>query len=161
MVRAGTSLTFQVQGQTASYLPPDSSSLRASVIAFLSAYFFVEAVEVTTRGAAGRIMAGEFWNYDYSAIVTVSPRSDYGAVRDVGSVIQHAFYAASGGMPTVSTDFNETIGGTGSTPTPRIPVLDTIEDLPKLIIVGIVIIVGLIVFSPTGKALGQAGVKLS
>lgn len=152
MVRAGTSITYQVQGNTQSWYPPDPSSLRAGVIAFLSAYFFVETAEVNVRSVSSRIMSAEFWNYDYTAIVTVVPRSDYGSSRDIASVIQHAFYTATGGMPTVGTDFRDTIGGISEQGLPN-PFKD-LAKLPQMVIVGIVIIVGLIAFSPTGKALG-------
>lgn len=152
MVRGGTSITFQVQGGTASVLRPDVTQLRASVIAFLSGYFFVESVEINVRSLVGSIMAGEFWNYDYTAIVQLTTRGDYASSRDIASVIAHSFYAATGGMPTVSTDFRDSLGGITDQPGP--PLLDSLTNIPQLLVLGIVLIVGLIAFSPAGKALG-------
>lgn len=160
MVRAGQSVTLSVQGRTGGFFRPEAGAMRSDVIGFISAYFTVESVEINIRSALGSIAAGELWNYDYSALVTVKPRSDYGSPDDIASIVAHAFYITGGALPTVQvSSVSGSLGGVTSSGPDLGGALQSFADLPKILIVGIVALVAIIAFSPAGTKL--AGRKIA
>lgn len=159
MVRSGSTLTYYVEGQTGGVFRPEVGVLRSQVIATLSQHFTVREVTINVRTLLGSISALELWNYDYSAIVRITARMDYGHVDDIGSIIANAFYVAGGALPVVSSDWHDgPFGGIETTGPPIVEnVTRALTDLPKLLVFGAIAVVAIVAFSPLGKA----GVKFS
>lgn len=110
MIDAGRAITFDVQGTTGEYIPRSVSSVRAIVIDQLAPYFDVEDVAFQTSS----VLSDPFHslsNWPYRATVRALPLADYGDVRDVDSIVAHAFYEAAGNLPTVTASGYETPQG--------------------------------------------------
>lgn len=103
MVTAGSVITFAVNGTTGEYLPRSVGSVRALVIDGLTPYFDVEDVAFQTASLASDPFHA-LSNWPYTATVRAVVRADYGDIRDVDSIIVHAFYDATGNEPTVTAD---------------------------------------------------------
>lgn len=123
MIPGGTSLSYQITGQASVFSTffNDAAGVRSDVISALSAYFNVQNVTVDAESALEQYENLELTAWQYSATVTLVTRSDYGSVDDIGSVVAHAFFDATGYLPTVTNpDYGEpaqqaptTGGGTG------------------------------------------------
>lgn len=180
MVAAGSILTFDVQGQTGGIIPVDSTDLRSGVIDALTPKMNVNDVEITVGSTLSNVIDFQWLHYNYSAVVVVTTRVDYGQPGDVGSIIANAFYTAGGAVPSVTSRDAGQTQGPGITETGIIdgidlsgieggieglgksagsalsdlfkPLTDLLQNTETLIVVGIIVVVGLIAFSPTGKA---------
>lgn len=114
MVEGGRELTFDVQGTTGEYIPRAVDSVRAIVIDNLTPFFDVADVAITTSSVWSD-PAHALSNWPYRATVRATPRSDYGDIRDVDSIVVHAFAEATGNAPTVTATGHETAQGDAST----------------------------------------------
>jgi hypothetical protein len=56
-----------------------------------------------------------YWNWRYSAVVTVTTKAAYAKIEDVDSIVAHAFYEAGGELPTVTARGYEPAQGPGAT----------------------------------------------
>ena len=102
MVKAGSVITFTVIGTTGEYLPRAVGSVRAKVIDGLTPFFDVADVSFSTASLLADPFHS-FINWPYTATVRATVRADYGDIRDVDSIVAHAFYNASGNVPTVTS----------------------------------------------------------
>jgi hypothetical protein len=103
MIRRGETLTFTVIGRVGEYLPRTESSVRQYAIDGLTPFFDVLSVNLKTKTFLNDPLH-VVTNWEYTATVRVTVKADYGDVRDVDSVIAHAFYNAAGELPTVTSD---------------------------------------------------------
>jgi|SRR5882672_3181880 len=117
MVRAGDSLTFDVQGETGGFVPVDDTDLTAAVNDQLAQHFQVVRNDLTRGSAFSNIVTGQWLHWSYTAVVTVRLRGDYGSPADVGSIIANAFYNAGGAIPAVTSRELGESAGTGITTT--------------------------------------------
>jgi hypothetical protein len=101
MVKAGAVITFDVQGTTGEYLPRSADSVRAIVINGLTPFFDVQDVSIETDSFLSDPLH-YLSNWRYDATVRIKVLTDYGDIRDVDSVIGHAFYDGAGNLPTVT-----------------------------------------------------------
>lgn len=102
MVPAGSVLTFDVLGAAGEYLPRSPQQVRSDVIAGLTPFVDVIALDITRATFAGdplRFLS----NWPYSAVITIRTRVVHGATDDLARVIAHACYEAAGELPTVRT----------------------------------------------------------
>jgi hypothetical protein len=160
MVRAGTSLTIEVTGTAGSWWNPlnafeTENGIKADVRAALLPYMSVDRLDIDDRGISDVV------EWDYRATLTVRPKADYGAADDVASLVAHAFYEATGYLPSATV-------GSGSQPPLQPPafdpgaagkgIVDAITNLLKglqgtatLVIVGAVVLVVLVAKSGAVK----------
>lgn len=157
MVPAGSTITFSVVGTTAGLLPIDATDLRSRVVDRLGLFFTVLNCTIARGSTLGNIIDFQWLHWNYTATVTIKTRLAYGATDDVRSVIANAFYLAGGALPTVTTA-GETAGQVETTTGPDAfgGLKDLITNTELLIVGGLVLIVGLVVFSPAGKTAAGA-----
>lgn len=101
MIRHGIERTFDVQGQAGEFQPRTVAGVRSDVIDGLTPFFDVADVAIVTPSFLSDPTAF-FVDWRYAAVVRATPRADYGDVRDVDSIVAHAFYDAAGELPTVT-----------------------------------------------------------
>lgn len=102
MLRAGSQVTFDVQGSTGGMLPVDDTDLRNALISKLAAFFQVVNIAIVKGSMVSNIIDFQWFHWNYSATVTIVTRMDYGDVTDLRGVIANAFYDAGGAIPTVT-----------------------------------------------------------
>lgn len=104
MVEKGQSIRFQVQGNITVSLFGNStaSEVRKAAANELGQYFDVKDLTLTVNGIVDTLVRFEWLTSPYEARLTVATRSAYGTAGDVGSVVAHAFYNATGSLPSVS-----------------------------------------------------------
>jgi hypothetical protein len=103
MITNGTALTFDVAGQTGPYMPRTVSDVRQTAIDNLTPYFDVVSVELKSKGFLEDPVHGILGvNWPYQATVSARVQADYADVRDVDSIVAHAFYEGAGELPTVT-----------------------------------------------------------
>jgi hypothetical protein len=107
MVPAGSVLSFEVRGVAGGWTPTTLDSLRSDLVSYLSSYVGVQALNVRNAGAFY-----EQLEWPFVATMTVQTYEAHAAASDVGSLISHAIYEATGNMPTVGG-----IGSQGGMPT--------------------------------------------
>lgn len=162
MVSQGTSLRFDVQGTTGGLAPIDDTDLRSAVVGGLAPYFDVLNVAITRGSLLENMIDFQWYHWDYSAAVTIRLRGDYGALADVGSVIRSVFWSAAGAAPTVtSRDAGESQDPALTTTGPDLAglgqgLVDFLKNTEWLIVGGLILIVALVMFSPTGRAAGRS-----
>lgn len=100
MIAHGTAITFTVNGQ-AGFWPESVASVRAQAIDGLTPFFDVADVSLQTRGFI-EDPVNYVTEWPYTATVRATVRSDYGTIRDIDSIVAHAFYNATGNLPTVT-----------------------------------------------------------
>lgn len=103
MIASGTALTFDVQGTTGPYLPRTVAAVRRVVIDELTPFFDVSDVAFQTSTVLGD-PSHALSDWPYRATVQAVTRADYGDIRDVDSIVAHAFAEATGELPTVTSD---------------------------------------------------------
>lgn len=103
MIRNGQTLTFTVNGTTGQWLPRTVAGVRQDAIDALTPFFDVESVSVNSPSFASDPIH-YIANWPYTAYVRATVQADYGDVRDVDSIVAHAFYEATGEIPTVTAD---------------------------------------------------------
>lgn len=102
MIASGKTITFSVNGQTG-FWPQSVASLRSGVIDELTPFFDVQDVSVKTRSFASDPV-NYVTEWPYEATVRAVTRSAYADIRDVDSIVAHAFYNAGGVLPTVTAN---------------------------------------------------------
>jgi hypothetical protein len=111
VVKKGTRLTINVEGQIDAVLPLSEANLRASVQDVLShASFTVNSLSITPRSS---VWVG-ILDWPYSAEVQITTTIDYASANDPGSIVANAFYQAGGSLPTY------TVQGYGGTQKPGV-----------------------------------------
>lgn len=100
MIAAGTTITFTAKGTTGQWLPRTVAGVRQDVIDGLTPFFDVLTVVFDTKDSI--VPFYNVANWGYTATIRATVRADYGDVRDVDSIVAHAFYDAAGDLPTVS-----------------------------------------------------------
>lgn len=103
MIAHGSRLTFSANGTTGSLIPRAVDSVRAIVINELTPFLDVESVSIATDS----IWSDPFHslsNWPYRATVVARTRFDHADIRDVDSIVSHAFYNAAGEIPTVTSN---------------------------------------------------------
>lgn len=99
MIAKGSRLQFEVRGSVGEWLPRTVDDVRQQAINSMSAYVTVESCSLLrTDNAFWR----EYWDWGYTAQVTVRTRSDHNALEDVTAIVSSAFQTASGEIPTVT-----------------------------------------------------------
>jgi len=104
MIRRGTHITADVQGDAVgllSFHPWDASDegyIRSQVKASLLPYMQVFSVNLTSSNF-------DPGKWTYQATVDGVILADYNDIDDVAGIIGHAFYTATGYMPSVSVPF--------------------------------------------------------
>lgn len=101
MIDARETITFDVQGTTGAYLPRSVDSVRQVVIDNLTPFFDVQDVTMQTDAFTSDPFH-YISNWPYKAVVRVVTRDSYADVRDVDSIVAHAFYEGAGELPTVT-----------------------------------------------------------
>ena len=101
MIRNGTEIVFTVNGQTGQWIPRTSGDVRTTAINELTPYFDVADVQVKSKGFL-EDPVHYIANWPYTATVRATVKADYADVRDVDSIVAHAFYNAAGELPTVT-----------------------------------------------------------
>lgn len=109
MLKAGSTVVFDVQGSTGGALPVDDTDLRNAVINNLAAYFEVLNVSITKGSMLTNILDFEWLHWNYAATVTIQTRMDYGDVEDLRGVIATAFYNGGGAVPVVTIRGYDTV----------------------------------------------------
>lgn len=100
MIAHGTTITFTVIGQTG-FWPVSIASVRSDVIDGLTPFFDVQDVSLKTRSFLTDPV-NYITEWPYEATVRATVRADYGDIRDVDSIVAHAFYNAGSVLPTVT-----------------------------------------------------------
>lgn len=106
MIANGQTLSFTVNGTTGQWLPRTVAGVRQDAIDNLTPFFDVESVSVNSPTFASDPIH-YIANWPFTAYVRATMRSDYGDVRDVDAIVAHAFYEATGEIPTVTADDEE------------------------------------------------------
>lgn len=94
MVRAGSSIRFDVGGSADGY---DPDSVKSAIVAELHRYLDVQYAEISAGGSFA-----EYFGWPFRLDVVAQLRSDYGSADDVSSIVRHAVYEATGYLPSVS-----------------------------------------------------------
>lgn len=101
MIRNGTEITFDVQGTTGGILPRTIASVRQQTIDALTPFFDVANVSIKSASIiSDPLHSLSLW--PYTAVVRATVQMDYSDVRDVDSIVAHAFYEGAGEVPTVT-----------------------------------------------------------
>jgi hypothetical protein len=98
VIPADVSIRFEVAGTAGGWLPTDRDAVRAAVLAAMNDTF---RVETATINLATDYLGWSF-EWPFTMQITAAPRSTYGALADVESMLVHAVYEATGYIPTVS-----------------------------------------------------------
>lgn len=101
LVRNGDALVLDVSGTTGEWLPRTVAGVRQSVLDNLSHFFDVEDVTMESDAFLSDPIH-YVTNWPYTSRVSLTSQSDYADHRDVASVVAHAFYEATGDLPTVT-----------------------------------------------------------
>jgi hypothetical protein len=110
MIANGQRIVFDVQGTTGNILPRSVASVRQAAIDALTPFFIVEDVSIDSQSAlSDPLHSLSLW--PYSATVRAVMQSDYADVRDIDSIVAHAFYQAAGEVPTVTAEGLEAAQG--------------------------------------------------
>jgi hypothetical protein len=105
-IHNGDTLTFTAVGKVGEYLPRTVDSVRQGAIDGLTPFFDVESVNIS----APSFLNDPFHivtNWGYTATIRATVQADYGDVRDVDSIVAHAFYDAAGEVPTVTSNLEQ------------------------------------------------------
>lgn len=161
MIPAGTILTIDLTGSTSLWIAVSPTDARAAVLNTLTAFFLVNNFTLNVPSGLSNALAGDFVNTPYTATVTITTRVDYAQADDAGSVVANAFYQELGAVPTFSVEGYDAPQQTGITTTgPSLSdgltaFLQNLESelgsAAVLLVGGIVVIVAVIAFSPTGR----------
>ena len=103
MIRNGDTHTFTAVGKVGEYLPRTVEMVRQGAIDGLTPFFDVESVNLKTDTFLNDPLH-VVTNWGYIATVRATVKADYADIRDVDSIIAHAFYNAGGELPTVTAD---------------------------------------------------------
>lgn len=108
IARSGVPLVIEVTGTAGSWWNPANAfvtenGIKADVRASLLPFVYVDRLEIDDRGISDVV------EWDYGASLTVRPKADYGDGNDIASIVAHAFYEATGYLPSATV-------GTGSQP---------------------------------------------
>lgn len=118
MVNAGQRITFDVVGSTSTdwttILGSTVQGVREIVVDTLSASFYVHDVTINREGTLFGPDA-LYWNWRYSAVVSLTTKTAYAKIEDVDSIVAHAFYEGGGELPTVTARGFEEGQGEGET----------------------------------------------
>jgi len=106
---------FTVRGTTGEFFPRSVAYVKSHVIDQLSAFFDVQDVTLETSSFMQDPLGITLLEWPYSAQVRLTTRVDYGDIRDVDSLVAHAFYVGAGALPTVTADNEEQGQGTDTT----------------------------------------------
>lgn len=99
MIAKGTRIRFDVRGSAGEWLPRTVDDVRQIAINSMSAYVTVESVGLTrTDNALWR----EYWDWGFTADVSVRTLYDHASIADVVLIVREAFKLASGETPTVT-----------------------------------------------------------
>lgn len=109
MIASGTAITFDVQGTTGPYLPRTVAAVRRIVVDELTPFFDVMDVSISTSSVLSD-PAHALSDWPYRATVQAIVRADYNTIRDVDSIVAHAFAEGAGEVPTVTAN----VGSDGS-----------------------------------------------
>lgn len=101
MVNAGSVITFTVRGTTGQYSPRTVAGVRQDAINALTPFFDVTDVTIETQSFTSDPF-NYISNWPYTATVRLTTRVAYAGIRDIDSVVAHAFYEAAGDLPTVT-----------------------------------------------------------
>jgi hypothetical protein len=107
-IHNGDVLTFTAVGKTSEYWPRTADGVRSDALDSLTPFFEVESLNIKTASALGdpvHFVLGVNWGY--TATIRAKVRADYGDVRDVDSIVAHAFYEAGGEVPTVTSNLEQ------------------------------------------------------
>jgi len=119
MVARGTRIIADVSGSADSYFSitpwnaTDDASLRSNVDMLLSQYFNVYDIQIESA-------TFDPGQWSFRAHCDLLVLADYGNLDDVASIIRHAFYEATGYLPTVTIPQTSQglTGQPGQTPLP-------------------------------------------
>jgi hypothetical protein len=100
MIAKNSVIIFDVKGRTG-YLPRTEAGVRQNVIDGLTPFFEVQDVSLSTSTVLSDPLH-QINTWPYTAVVRAKTQADYGHVRDVDSIVAHAFYTAGGELPTVT-----------------------------------------------------------
>lgn len=142
MVSAGSTLTFDVKGTAGQWLPRTAAEVRAQVVDALTLQFHVYNVAMERETFLSDPENLYYWNWPYTAVVTVQTRVGYGSVDHAAAIVANAFYQGAGTMPTV------TARGSGPQQDPDVEIGPSLFSLGALVILGAL----LWVFGPTIRA---------
>lgn len=167
MIKAKSTITFSVSGTTAGIVPVDATDVRTTVADRLSLYFDLLALTIKPPSWLEGIVNVEWLHWSYTASVTVKTRVDHNDIDDVRSVVANAFYVATGAMPTISAPALGEMQQPPATDYPGSGIGDALKKAADkfvtaetIIVLGVLGVVALIMFSPTGKAAGGSLGKL-
>lgn len=134
MVRAGTALTVEVTGTAGSWWNPANAfvtenGIVADVRAACLPYMNVDTFTIDDRGISDVV------EWTYRASLTIRPKADYGDADDLASIVAHAFYEATGYLPSATV-------GPGSQPgLPPPPInLPALGAWTTVLVVGVAVI---------------------
>jgi len=97
MIPAGQRLTFDVVGVAGGWIPTTADEVRSAAVHELSEAFTVRNVRVESQGAVYEML-----EWPFLARVEVSPIQGFAELADAQSIVAHAFYEATGNLPTVT-----------------------------------------------------------
>jgi hypothetical protein len=137
MIARNTVLTFDVQGTTGQWIPRTIAGIRQDAINGLAPFVDAQDVEVSAPGFLSDPVHS-LTNWPYSAVVRARVLADYRDVRDVDSIVAHAFYTAAGDLPTVTARRLE--AGQGEAGTTTGPGLGTLFAGSALVVIALVAI---------------------
>lgn len=159
MVRAGTTLTFRVEGQTGGFSIRDAPQVRAQTANALTPFVYLISLTLTS-GSAGAILTdpSQWLNWRYSAVIVIKTRTDHRSIDDVRSIIAGAFYAGAGAMPSVALESESAGPGYTETPweNPLSGLFDSLTTTTVIIVAGLAGIVYLIAYGPNVGSIARA-----
>jgi len=97
MIPAGVRTSFDVVGVAGGWIPVTVDDVRSAAIAELAPFFSVHNVVIQNTGAGYEVL-----EWPFLATVNVSPIQGFATFEDAASVVTHAFYQATGNMPSVT-----------------------------------------------------------
>lgn len=100
MIAAGLTLTLDVQGTAGQWVPRTTGEVRAQVVDALTPNFHVFDIQLRRETLLSDPENLYYWNWPYTAVVTLQTRESYGDASDVAAIVAHAFYDAAGSVPT-------------------------------------------------------------
>jgi len=159
MVRADTTLTFDIEGTTGGWLPIDDTDLRSGVANALTPFVDVLEVAITRGSFLANVIDVQWWHWNYRAVVTLRTRSAYADADDIRSVVAGVFYQAAGAMPSVTVrSFGEAQGaGVTQTSAPAVRAfLNALTGTGVLLLVAVVGLVWIVAYGPNVGSVARA-----
>jgi len=155
MVRANTTITIDIVGQTGGWLPIDDTALRAGVLNALTPFFDVLSFTITRGSLISNVLDFQWFHWNYGAVLVIKTRVDHNDPDDIRSIVAGVFYDQGGAMPTVTLrTFGETQGpGVSQT---GLGLLDLLTGSTVLLVVGAALLVYVVAYGPNVAPIARA-----